>query len=262
MSAEEILWVRPDAAPGSIIHGPMRDKGFNDIALQFLIKALPQYQHSQQNAGYERILRLMRSSNICAISLYKTEAREKDIVFSSARLYILPNGLIIRRADYPRFAKFVHNQRAQLPQLLADKSLIGGMADGRLYKGSIDDALANTTDKSNLIERSGVNVFSDLLAMLNMQRIDYTLGFPVELTYHQKLAHYTHDMQFIPIEGMPHVTPIYIGCSRNTWGIQVIADINKVLQQVGNTEPALRQYTEWLSDAQRRLYQAALSIEP
>jgi uncharacterized protein (TIGR02285 family) len=240
----------------------MRDKGFNDIALHFLIKALPQYQHSQQNAGYERILRLMRSSNICALSLYKTEAREKDIVFSQARLHILPNGLIIRRADYSKFAKVVIDQRVHLPKLLADKSLIGGVADGRLYNGIIDDVIANTADKSNLVERSGVNVFSHLLAMLNMRRIDYTLGFPVELTYHQELAHYTQDMQFIPIEGMPHVTPIYAGCSRNKWGTQVIADINRVLQQFGNTEPALRQYTTWLSEAQRSLYQAAMPIEP
>lgn len=257
-AASEILWLRPDFPPASFVQGPMKDQGYNDLTRQFLSRRLPQYQHSLLTAGYERIIRLMQEHNVCIVGLYKSPQRQRSILYSEARGVVLPNGVIIRAADRDKFMPYLSAGGIRLPLLLKNSSLLGGVADGRLYKGPVDDELAKHHQAEHLLRRSGANVFSDLLKMLDLKRIDYTFGFPVELVYQQRLATISQQMLFLPIENMPPATPSYIACSRNEWGVKVMADINKVLLAHRLSAEYLHAYQQWL-DADSRLLHQQLS---
>ncbi|ALS99717.1 TIGR02285 family protein [Lacimicrobium alkaliphilum] len=254
-TASEILWLRPDFPPGTFVKGPMKDQGYNDLTRQFLARRLPQYQHNVQTAGYERIIKLMQEHNVCIVGLYKSPQRQRYILYSEPRGVVLPNGLIIRAADREIFSPYMTEQGVDLSSLMKNPELIGGVADGRLYKGPVDSELAKHQKTEHLLRRSGANVFSDLLKMLDLKRIDYTFGFPVELVYQQRLGTISQQIAFLPIEGMPQATPSYIACSRNKWGEQVIGDINKVLRVHRLSPEYLHAYQQWLDTGSRSLHQ-------
>lgn len=254
-AASEILWLRPDFPPGTFVKGSMKDQGYNDLTRKFVARRLPQYQHRLQTAGYERIIKLMQEHNVCIVGLYKSPQRERYILYSEARGVVLPNGLIIRAADSDKFTPYLSARGIRLPLLLENTVLLGGVADGRLYEGPVDSELAKHQKAEHLLRRSGANVFSDLLKMLDLKRIDYTFGFPVELVYQQRLATIRQQMKFLPIDGMPPATPSYIACSRNKWGQQVIGDINKVLLEHRLSAEYLHAYQQWLDNDSRSLHQ-------
>ncbi|WP_088330039.1 TIGR02285 family protein [Lacimicrobium sp. SS2-24] len=253
--AEQILWLRPDFPPGTFVEGPLKDKGYNDLTRQFITERLPQFEHAVQTAGYERIVKLMATHNVCIVGLYKSEQREQFILYSEPRGVVLPNGLIIREVDRHKFTPYLSERGIVLSTLMKNSNLLGGVADGRLYKGPIDSELARYQQAEHVLKRSGANVFSDLLKMLDLKRIDYTFGFPVELKYQQRLGNISTDMRFIPVAGMPEATPSYIACSRNAWGENVIAHINTLLQTHRLSADYLATYQSWLDADSRRLHQ-------
>ncbi|MEW9797898.1 TIGR02285 family protein [Alteromonas sp. CYL-A6] len=254
--AREILWLRPDFPPGTFVSGPMQDKGYNDLARQYIMARLPGYTHHTETAGYERIVSLMTTDNVCIVGLYKSPAREKIILYSDVRGVILPNGVIIRAADRERFSHVMENGRIDIDALLASSEFIGGVSDGRLYKGPVDAALTNHPDAPHVLRRSGPDVFPSLLSMLDRGRIDYTLGFPVELEYQQRLHKTTQPMLFIPVKDMPDATPTYIACSRNAWGEQVIEEINHILVNNRLDVEYLMTYQDWLDKDSAKRHQA------
>ncbi|GAB3018709.1 TIGR02285 family protein [Bowmanella dokdonensis] len=255
VKSQEILWLRPDFPPATFVRGPLQDKGYNDLSRLYLADRLPEYTHRVEEASYERIARVMKERNACIVGFYKSPQREKHILYSQPRLMILANGLIIRASDRQRFAPFLREDGIDVEKLAEQKSLLAGVADGRLYKGSIDPLIERHRTDGHFHLRSGQDVFFGLLRMLDRGRIDYTFGFPVELTYQQRAQSLSQAMVFLPVAGMPKATQSYVACSRNPWGEKVIARINGIIAAHRLDPEYLSYYQSWLDPDSRAFHQ-------
>lgn len=258
--AQEILWLRPDFPPATFVRGPQQNQGYNDLSRQFIVDRLPQYQHLLVEAGYERIVLYMRKHNACMVGLYKSPEREAHLYFSVPRMLVLSNGLIFRSADRALFAPYADANGIDLFAVASDPALVGGAADGRLYKGSIDTVIEQQRSSPNLLLRSGADVFKGLLMMLDKGRIDYTFGFPAELTYHQQHDAVEHAISYMPIKDMPAAIPSYVACSRNDWGKGLIEQINRILLAHRTSDEFMDYYQRWLDDDSRR-YHRQITLE-
>ncbi|MDF2176832.1 TIGR02285 family protein [Aliiglaciecola sp. CAU 1673] len=260
VSAQEILWLRPDFPPATFVRGPLKDQGYNDLSRQFIVKRLPHYKHLLVEAGYERIVLFMREHNACMVGLYKSPEREVDLVYSVPRMLVLSNGLIVRTRDLEHFSPYMKDDSIDLFALSRDPALIGGAADGRLYKGSIDQVIKQHRSDPNMLMRSGQDVFKGLLKMLDKGRIDYTFGFPVELTFQQHSGELQQSMTYLAVEGMPPAIPSYVACSRNNWGQEVIQQIDQILLANRSSDEFLGFYQSWLDESSKR-YHRKVTLE-
>jgi len=258
----EITWYRPDFPPANFVDGLMEGLGYNDQTQKFLTKNLSQYQHYNAVASYKRALHNLRFGNGCVIGLFKTKDREKYLTFSMPNLITFPNGVVFKEDDFKKFQPYINDEQfISIKKLLNNQSLVVGIADGRRYSGGIDKNLFQHQRQSNVHLRSGSNVFTDLLNMLDRNRIDYLFGFPEELEYYTSLGVLQHKMRFVPVQEMPQYEQSYIACSKNTWGEQVIADINILLKKYRSTSEYLRFYEFWLDfDSKKRHHQLSKKV--
>jgi uncharacterized protein (TIGR02285 family) len=261
-SQEDIVWYRPDFPPANFVDGLMEGLGYNDQTQKFLAQYLTQYQHNNAIASYKRVLHNIRYSKGCVIGLYKNQEREKYLVYSMASLVVFPNGLVVKEKDYQKFSPYIDQSSfISLDKLIKDKTLKVGVADGRSYGEGIDLLVKKHRSDGHLLNRSGQNVFTSLLYMLDRSRIDYMFGFPEELEYSTSLGILQNKMRFIPIKEMPEFEETYIACSKNIWGQQVITDINQILKKYRAKPEYLRFYEFWLDfDSKKRHHQLSLKL--
>jgi len=258
----EITWYRPDFPPANFVSGLMEGLGYNDQTQKFLTQNLSQYQHHNAVASYKRVLHNLRFGNGCVIGLFKTQERQKYLTFSTPNLITFPNGIVFKEDDLMKFKPYINKDEfISIKKLLKNQSLVVGIADGRNYSGGINKYLFLYQHQSNIHLRSGTNVFTDLLNMLDRNRIDYLFGFPEELEYYSSLGVLQHKMRFVPVQEMPQYEQSYIACSKNIWGEKVIDDINILLAKYRSTSEYLRFYEFWLDfDSKRRHHQLSKEV--
>lgn len=245
----QLVWYHAFFPPVTITEGPDQGKGFYDLITQHLIRELPQYDHTLHVANYQRILQEIKDgSKVCCASLYKTPEREKFTAFSVPVVLVLPNGVTIRKEQHNLFKPYIDKDgKIELSRLLQDEKLLLGIAKGRKYSGGIDEILNEHVGKSNVVERSGKDVFKGLLGMLKARRVDYLLGYPVEAQYLADKAGYRDDILFFPVAETKQIFTLgHVGCPNTDWGKSVIEDVNEVLLENRDTETFYQYYESWL----------------
>ena len=262
LSAKEIMWYRPDFPPANFVDGLMEGLGYNDQTHKYMLSKLPQYKHADIVSSYKRALHNIKHTNGCILGLYKTTERQDYLIYSEPNLLTFPNGVVIKEKDLTYFKQYIGKKGfISIKKLFADKSLIAGIADGRSYAGTIDTLLKSKQIASQVVLRSGENVFTGLLNMLDKNRLDFMFGFPEELEYYTSLGILSHKMKFIPIQEMPKYEKSYIACSKNDWGQATIKDIDQVIIEQRTSPQYLSFYEFWLDfDSKKRHHQLSLDV--
>lgn len=257
-----IVWYHPDFPPANFVDSLLEGLGYADQIQKYLTQRLPQYHHYSVSASYQRIFHNIRYDQGCTIGLYKNKQRNEFLTYSMPMLLTFPNGVVVRAQDNAHFKRFI-NQDGYLnfSPLVHNKSLIFGVADGRSYSKVIDQFIQQNRNETNMMIRSGEDVFGALLKMLDRKRVDYILGFPEELAYHLSLGVLQNEMKFYPIAELTKYEFSYIACSKNAWGDQVIQDINHILQKDRLSPEFLRFFEFWLDfDSKKRHQQLSHQI--
>ncbi len=98
---KKIIWYQSDFPPYVILKGQAREKGIQNQINEYLIKRLPEYEHTYDVANYSRILENLKNERHgVAGPVFKTPEREKYLFYSEIASFLaLPNGFIINRAD-------------------------------------------------------------------------------------------------------------------------------------------------------------------
>ncbi len=256
-SPETITWLHAYFPPVTIPSGPDSGSGFYDKITETIIDNLPQYKHSFVEANVPRIIHEIRNEKRgCCASLYKTAEREKYTTFSIPVVIVLPNGIIIRKEDQSLFSPYMtDDEKLKLTELLEDENLMLGVAKGRKYSGGIDEILAANPNASNILERTGNDVFKGLLDMLLKDRIEYILGFPVEAQYLAQKVGRGEDILFYPVaETEVEFTVGHVGCPDNEWGRTIIKEVDKILLNNRTTPEFLEYYENWLDEKTAKSY--------
>ena len=246
---DTIQWYRAFFPPVTIPEGPDKDTGFFDRINELLIDHMPQYSHEYKTANFKRIIMEMKKGkNVCCPSLYKTEEREALIAFSVPAVVVLPNVVITKKASNDRLQPYLDSSGSlKLSELLHNEDMVLGISNGRKYSGGIDEILARHHGAGHVLLRSGKDVFKGLLHMLDADRVDYILGYPIEAQYFSRSLRNPDDFRIYFIaENKIAFTIGHVGCPKNDWGEQVIRSVDQVLTDHRRTPEFLGFYESWL----------------
>ncbi|WP_269530779.1 hypothetical protein [Chitinimonas sp. BJYL2] len=216
--------------------------GIGDQLLDALAEHMPGYRHVRQKMNLPRLVAEWQAGKpVCFASGIRTP--ERDALTVSTPSAISPGPmLVIRRADRARFGELP----VDLATLMTRKDLQGAYQRGVAYSPDIA-ALLEQTDEQGPFKPSVVNE-TNLIRMLELRRIDYTLGRPQVLRWLEREGTISPALESLPLRQSQQMSVAYVLCTRNEWGRKTIRDIDAALQRMAASPiyPAL--FQAWLPE--------------
>lgn len=236
---EKITWMVLDWKPWMILEGEDKGTGrFNHI-LKVAQDNLPEYTHETEVMNWARFWHeIDNNNNVCYPFGLKKGNREKLVYYSAPHTLVLPNAIIMKKET----AQILGNPTSySMVQLLQQDKLKGYAEKGRSFTEKIDSIMKEHEQGSNLtrIPESA----ESLIKMVSMGRIDYTIEYPIVAAYYQKKSRTPESLISIPIAEMKPFSYVYMNCTKNEWGKEVIEKWNTVLKEIKPTEE-FRRITE------------------
>ena len=176
-------------------------------------------------ANAERSWTLIRQGEkACIANAVRLPERERLAYFST--IWVMPPPQLIVRRER-RDALPVDGRGAViLPNLLADASLRGVVAQARSYGAAMDAQLAGGTQLSRVM---GADFGSNLLPMLLQDRADYTVEYPNVLVALGSQRGGELPLVALPVHGATDPIPSGVACPRTPWGHAAIRLIDQAL---------------------------------
>lgn len=244
-----ITWYKPEFPPLSIVNGPYSGKGYSDRIENYLINQMEDFDSKVLISPFKRTLRDMKKGlNVCSVTLLKNPEREKFIIFTKPARLLLPNSLVVRKSDLPKFNDFKDKLgRVSLEKIIQSGRTRIGYSSGRSYTKPIDALLDKYKEYEYMSERFGNDGPKGLLRMLIKGNIDAMLAQPVESQFHGRTIGVPDDIALLPISEIKDYTVGYIGCSKTAWGEAVIENINTLLTEAVKRDD-FRSFYEYFLD--------------
>ncbi len=245
--ANTIYWQTYHRPPGVIMLGPETGNGFVQKVLQLIIARMPEFQHEMPMTSVSRAISDIRAQkNVCHPALYKTKQRNQFMYFSDAAIVSPSNRLVARSGILETYAQ---NNEIDLNAVLNANKHSFSLVKNRSYSQVIDTALANHKAQTHM----HLMTHTDLTAtfhMINLNRIDFTIVYPFELSYY--LSQYPETKAQFKTFNIQGVSPFnygHIACPKNSWGKTVINKINVILREIKNTPEFKLAATTWWREA-------------
>lgn len=252
-----ITWTSWDNPPAYVLSGKEKGMGIQDQIEKDITSLLKEYVHERLTVNISRVLQMAKEDGTsCNAGWLDTPEWRELFYFSKPVFIIKSNGAIIRK-DKARLFKY--SKKISLERLLAEKNLRLGVS--RAYGQGIDQILQKYNYQNNpMIDV----VSSDLLAhqMLRKGRVDFIIGYPIEINYYRQMSNDQSDVVYLPLEENEDTIEVVLACNKTAIGKQVIDQINKLLDK--KSLKRFEKYQDyWLSpeeiknlaDDRRKFYQ-------
>ncbi|WP_159084819.1 TIGR02285 family protein [Dongshaea marina] len=226
--------------------GPWQGQGITDNIIALMKHKLPEFQQQHEILSGELAIRwLKQKPNVCVAAFKKTADRQSYLYFSLPSVFVPPNGIWVRRQEVSQFGE----SPVSLGKLIEQGELRLGFDETRSYGSGIDTLLSKYQKQDNLYGISTLNSSERLLKMMSRRRIDYALGYPLELGFLSESMQMPQAFRFLPLRETGNYSFSHIACSRTPQGKRIIAAINRVLLSERPTAH-YRSFTErWLDVA-------------
>jgi uncharacterized protein (TIGR02285 family) len=253
----EIEWQVYSLPPLYILEGLARGQGVLDQGLhRQLIPRLDDFRHRINEVPLRRLeVTLKAQANACAFGLFKNEAREAYMVFSTPMLPQLPPGLMVRRADADRLKRFT-NPRGQLSllQLLDTGRMSVGFAQGRSYGAAVDSLILAWRSTPQAQAVAATTPARNLLQMAELGRVDAVLMLPYEARHLEETEGLDFkSLRFVPLVEQPRELVGHVACAKGPFGEAVIQRVNEILARAEVQAALSASYERWLDDDSRAL---------
>jgi len=243
LAKQPITWLAYNKPPANILEGKFKGLGFINLAQNELVKALPQYNHIDQQVTVGRFLHNLKlKKDACVFGLHKSTEREQYILFSEPALF------------HPNVRILITKNKAQqlnlhgvldLTELLGKHNLTTNLIESRSY-GKIIDLIIKDFTKNVFYRSSHSN--SALFKMLDRGRFDFMITYPSAANFALNNIELKNEYVLLPIKGIPLYVSSAIGCSKTEWGKQTIESINNALNQVVKTKAYFEALSFWIED--------------
>jgi len=193
------------------------------------------------------------NQNFCFAGLSKDKYKEEFIHFSIPFIEILPNELVIRTADLKRFKSYVGtNNSVNLHRLLQNSGFNFGYVKHRKYTPYIDRLIFLNEEKKHLLSKEIKEENDDIIQMLARDKFDYTIEYPTVFSYIKRDKLIEEEFSSFLIQSADSLSKLYVGCSRNEFGREVIKKVNAVI----NNNPDMFEsfYRTWLDYDSKKQY--------
>lgn len=179
---DHVTWTRWNDPPIFVQDPPFKGSGMLDKMEEEMKKQLPQYKHEVEWVNVLRVLQLTKELQETCNAGWLDTPEWREIFYLSKPSFLIPaNGILIKEQLFPKAEKL---QPYSLKTFLEIKDW--RMAVSRLYGEGIDPYL----QKINYQKHPQIDVVQNSAVahrMLQLGRIDYTLGYPFEAFYYQQL---------------------------------------------------------------------------
>ncbi|NQZ79831.1 MAG: TIGR02285 family protein [Colwellia sp.] len=250
----EITWLYNNFPPYYILDGKNKGEGRDQQLVNLINSQLPKHHFSWKHFPISRIIAEVSNpkNNYCVISLFKNAKRKKNMYFSKHFSTLSFTQKVFMRLDSYYQLEDIQSKSTNpninfsLNELL-DKYQFGlGIARGRSYDIELDKVINNPKYKKQIFYKSGVDVSSSLLKLLDKNRVQIVLGYVEEFKYTAEKLQMKNEFIILPIdESSGHVTG-YVGCSKNTWGKKVVIEIDKALHILYQNDRMKQAIKYWL----------------
>lgn len=216
---------RPPQKPADLGHGEL------DGMLRLLIARMPQFQHEFFDASLPRFEALARQGQtICSVLHVRTPERLAWLYFTHTHppLFSRQVHVIVHRDALPRFESL--GQPVALAELLQRGDLVGLLPRDRSYGAKIDTLLKEQSTGGLKTVNAGRSM--QLLAMLRVKRMDYTLDYPSTVDEYMRANEAQGELVKIPLAEARSTAVATVACSRNPEGRKRIEAIDAAVRRL------------------------------
>lgn len=251
----KILWNTVSYAPSLISEGPYKNQGFSDMSRELFIFNLEEYEHEILAGSIQKAMQDLESNeNYCFTGLTRDKFKEEFIQYSKPFLEILPNELVIRNEDKKRFKSYIGLKTGvNLHRLLQNNGFVFGYVKHREYTSYINRLILLNEDKKHLFSKKISSQSVGLLELLAQEKFDYMIEYPTVLSYVTKKKNINVEFSSYPIMSSNDLVKLYVGCSKNEFGKNVIKKIDKLIDT--NHEMFEAFYKSWLDYNSKKKYE-------
>ncbi len=233
-----INWVINTAPPFHIVSGPLAGQGICDALIDVVDAQLPELGTQRFVLPQTRIRKQFERDVDQCFPCMIYRPTPADTIQTEPTHFYYPHGIITTK-DKATVMQARHGNPVRLASLINDRDFRFGYPDGRHYpavQSIVDKAVQSDITR---VAHTGDNATVAILAMIKMDRIDYTLEY--QIVHNFDIADSGSDnlvfLEIAETQGR-HVLGA-IGCTNTEWGRAVVQKINSVL-------PAVRQHPEFL----------------
>lgn len=224
-----IHWAINDAPPFHILSGPFQGQGICDQLIAAVNRLAPELNSTILVMPQARISQaLQQKSNLCfPCMIYQSPDTEQDLAYFSEPTHRYQPYKIITTSSMANQIQQQYGQPVALTRLLADQHFRLGYPAGRRYQ-ELEPLLRLYPP---FLARTGDGGAGAILQMIEAQRLDYTVDYPIVAHYYQQIRQTELVMLPIAEQQQQHISGA-VGCARNDWGKQTIDLINKLMPQL------------------------------
>lgn len=244
---ETITWADVNFPPAYFVDGPRKNKGFIQKARQYYIDQMPEYDHNFVTMSSNRILRTMKTTDgFCYSSHIKTSERMEVMHFSRETVWVQAFRLIFLEKNKNLFLNYINDEKeVSINSIILDQNLTAGFLSKRSYTPKIDEAIGNLRIQGNYEEFHNQSLIHP---MLSAGRIDWTIGYPYEMTYYFSELNLPGKFLSYGIDGIQGVIAGHISCSKTPLGAEIIQKVNRIRGAAGNPPQYVLHYKDWVND--------------
>lgn len=256
-SPERIQWAINDAPPFHIISGPFQGQGICDALITAVHRALPNVEASVLVMPQPRITQALNDKIDMCFPCMIYRGNHANNAHFSLPTHIYEPYRILTRPAVAEELELRYGSPLAFELLLATPDYRFGYPAGRRYA-----ELQPLLDKyPPFLARAGVGGAVAILQMIQAERLDYTIDYPIIASYFNQTGQGKISTLPIREQRQDHI-PGTIGCTRDDWGQQVIQQINKVMPQIRQDPVFLDALKRWAgteADAYLRFNQQHLA---
>lgn len=228
---DTIIWGVNSAPPFHIIDGYYAEQGICDAMIHAFKRALPDVEQRIEYYPQGRIAAQIRQREDLCFPCMIRNYRSADTIIYSDTVHEYPaHGIITRPELAEEFIEQFGNP-VDFVELLKTRKYRFAQPIGRRY-GHLESFIERFLRKTeHYSEISGKDANANMLAMVNAERVDFVIDYPMLLKYHNQVL--PIDLVFLPLVQSQNLTVEgAVGCPPTAWGKRAIDLINQAIPAV------------------------------
>lgn len=228
---DTIIWGVNNAPPFHIVDGYYAKQGICDAMIDAFKRALPEVEQRIEYYPQSRIAAQIRQrEDLCFPCMIRNYRSADTIIYSNTVHEYPAHGIITRPELAEEFIEQFGNP-VDFVELLKTRKYRFAQPIGRRY-GHLESYIERFLRKTeHYSEISGKDANANMLAMVNAERVDFVIDYPMLLNYHNRVL--PINLVFVPLVQSQNLTVEgAVGCPPTAWGKRAIDLINQAIPAV------------------------------
>lgn len=231
-SKEKIHWLVWDLPPEFVKAGPWKNQGYADKFLKFFMENLPDYDHDIRHVNIPRWSLEVLKPNRCSAHLWSGFFPDQ-LLLSKPYSFTPPHVAIFHKRLQSRIGP--EGTVVSLEKLLGEPDLTLLIMRLNFNEDAVQSRypilhpyIAPYIGEPNVMEFSSLENVANL-RLLELDRADYTIGYPSTITTQIRVKNLGDDYIAYPIKEHNYYKKVHAACKNDSFGRGVIEKINALL---------------------------------